>query len=80
MTIWLHGTLYVTIHEAKDVPLDRRIRLPDKVIPGRDNPLNSGILVHSLASQRSHSPNFARLPLSGLLVVQSCVTVIHNAL
>ena len=38
MTIWLHGTLYVTIHEAKDVPLDRRIRLPDKVIPGRDHP------------------------------------------
>ncbi|CAK0785144.1 hypothetical protein CVIRNUC_008350 [Coccomyxa viridis] len=30
MAIWLHGTLYVTIHEAKNVPLDRRIRLPDK--------------------------------------------------
>ena len=34
MAVWLHGTLYVTIHEARNVPLDRRIRLPDKVIPG----------------------------------------------
>lgn len=32
MPPWLHGTLNVTIHEAKNVPLDRRLRLPDKVL------------------------------------------------
>ena len=62
MAIWMHGTLYVTIHEAKNVPLDRRIRLPDKVLPGRGHLLVSDILVHSLASQRMHSPNFVRMP------------------
>lgn len=40
MAIWLHGTLYVTIHEAKNVPLDRRIRLPDKVLPVQRPPFH----------------------------------------
>ena len=31
MAPWLHGTLYVHIHEAKNVPIDRIIRMPDKV-------------------------------------------------
>ncbi|CAL5229046.1 g12295 [Coccomyxa viridis] len=30
MAPWLHGTLYVHIHEAKNVPIDRIIRMPDK--------------------------------------------------
>ena len=31
MAPWMHGTLYVDIHEAKNVPIDRIIRMPDKV-------------------------------------------------
>ena len=31
MAPWLHGTLYVHLHEAKNVPIDRIIRMPDKV-------------------------------------------------
>lgn len=32
MAPWLHGTLYVHLHEAKNVPIDRIIRMPDKVL------------------------------------------------
>jgi len=38
MVPWLHGTLYVTIHEARNVPIDRLIRLPDKVMHRRSYP------------------------------------------
>ena len=61
MAIWLHGTLYVTIHEARNVPLDRRIRLPDKVIPDRCCFMKSYTPIYSLA-YRNHS-NLSRVCL-----------------
>ena len=60
MAPWLHGTLYVDIHEAKNVPIDRIIRMPDKVTRrgGRNLRLQPifDVLVQCKHSQSSYLP------------------------